>query len=214
MSVEPPSPIRLVFLLSGSGTTLQNLLDHIDDGHVDARVELVISSDPDAQGIVRAEKHGIPTEVVRPDAHETSDEFSRAISTHIDDVDPDLICMGGFMHFYTVPERYRFKVINIHPSLLPKHGGEGYYGRHVHEAVLDAGDQETGCSVHFVTNEGYDEGPVIKQKTVPVESGDTPETLEQRVKEKERELYPETVQLFAEGRVNVQNGTVTVDDPS
>lgn len=213
MTVEPSSPIRLVFLLSGSGTTLQNLLNHIDRGDVEARVQLVISSDPEAHGLVRARNHDIPTEVVQPDVYDSNEEFSKAISAEIDQVEPDLICMGGFMHFYTVPERYRYQVINIHPSLLPKHGGQGYYGRHVHEAVLDAGDDTSGCTVHFVTNDGYDKGPVIRQETVPVQPDDTPESLKRRVKQKERELYPETVQLFADGRIDVEQGNVTIEGP-
>ncbi len=203
--------LQLAFLLSGSGTTLENLLEKIDQGNLDARIQLVLSSDPDAYGLVRARKHDIPTAVVAPDEFDDREKFSEAISAELDRVDPDLICMGGFMHFYVVPNRYRYRVINIHPSLLPEFGGEGFYGHHVHEAVLEADREQTGCSVHFVTNEGYDEGPVIQQETVPVRPNDTPETLEKRVKEMERELYPRTIQLFAEDRVRIVNGKVHVD---
>lgn len=211
MSSEDADTMTLAFLLSGGGTTLQNLLNHIQNGRVDAQVELVISSDPDAYGLQRAENAGIPAVVVDRDAYSDRDSFSEAISSELDQVSPDLICMGGFMHFYVVPERYQYDVINIHPSLLPRHGGEGYYGRRVHKAVLEAGDETTGCSVHFVTNDGYDEGPVILQESVPVQSDDTPSTLEQRVKQKEREIYPKAVQLFADDRVHVDNGDVRID---
>lgn len=210
MSSDTSQQISLAFLLSGNGSTLENLLSHIRKGHVDASVELVISSDPDAYGLERAENAGIPGVVVDRDAYSNREPFSKAISEQLDRMDPDLVCMGGFMHFYVVPERYKYNVINIHPSLLPRHGGEGYYGHHVHEAVLESGDEKSGCSVHFVTNDGYDEGPVILQESVPVRSDDTPEALEQRVKEKEREIYPKAVQLFAERRVHVENGTVRI----
>ncbi len=207
-------PIDIAFLLSGSGSTLENLLEHVDEGEVDGRVRLVISSDPDAYGLDRAERYEIPTAVVERKEYEDRETFSKAISGELDQVKPDLVCMGGFLHFYIVPGRYQYRVINIHPSLLPKYGGPGYYGHHVHEAVLEAGEKETGCSVHFVTNEGYDEGPVILQETVPVYPDDTPETLEERVKEKERIVYPKAIQMIAEGRVHVENGTVLLNSES
>jgi len=207
-------PIDIAFMLSGGGSTLENLMTHIKDGVVDARIRLVISSDPGAYGLERAERHDLPSTVVNPDEYEDRATFSRAITRALDRVDPDLVCMGGFMHFYQIPEKYRYRVINIHPSLLPKYGGPGFYGHHVHEAVLEAREDETGCSVHFATNAGYDEGPVILQKTVPVRPEDTPERLEERVREKEREAYPEAVQLFAEGRVRVEDDKVVIEEGS
>ncbi len=204
--------VDVAFLVSGGGTTLQNVLDHIEEGELDARVIFVISSDPDAYALVRAKRAGIPSKTVNRKEYDSTTEFSRAITNQLMEVDPDLVCMGGFLHFYEIPEAYRYRVMNIHPALLPDFGGKGFYKDRVHRAVLESGVDVSGCTVHFATNEGYDEGPVILQKEVPVQPDDTVQTLRDRVFEKECEAYPEAIQLFAEDRIRVRDGEVEILD--
>ena len=126
--------------------------------------------------------------------------FSRQVFKMVNAVQPDVVLLAGFLSYLHLPERYKGKVLNIHPSLLPKHGGKGMYGIKVHTAVLKADEKESGCSVHYVDEE-YDHGPIILQRKVPVEPGDTPETLQERVMAAEREAYPEAVNLYAEKRL-------------
>jgi phosphoribosylglycinamide formyltransferase-1 len=189
--------VRLAVLLSGGGRTLQNLLDRIADGRLDAEVAVVVSSNSTAFGLERARQAGIPTAVVRRRDFETADAFSEAITAAIGPYEVDLVILAGFTQKYLFPERYRGRVLNIHPALLPKYGGQGMYGHHVHEAVLAAGETESGCTVHLADHE-YDHGPILVQKRVPVLPGDTPETLAERVFEAESEAYPEAIQLVAE----------------
>ncbi|HWO72180.1 MAG TPA: phosphoribosylglycinamide formyltransferase [Dehalococcoidia bacterium] len=189
--------VRLAVLLSGGGRTLQNLLDRIADGRLDAEVAVVVSSNSTAFGLERARQAGIPTAVVRRRDFETADAFSEAITAAIGPYEVDLVILAGFTQKYLFPERYRGRVLNIHPALLPKYGGQGMYGHHVHEAVLAAGETESGCTVHLADHE-YDHGPILVQKRVPVLPGDTPETLAERVFEAECEAYPEAIRLVAE----------------
>ena len=189
-------PVHLGVLLSGGGRTLQNLLDRIEDGSLAARVEVVVSSHPDAQGLERARKKGIPAHVVNyrefPDPESFSLSVTQALRRHA----VDLVVMGGFIRKYLIPPEYEGRVLNIHPALLPKHGGRGFYGHRVHEAVLAAGEKESGCTVHFA-DDRYDQGQVILQKRVPVLPGDTPETLAERVFQAECEAYPEAIEQVA-----------------
>ena len=189
--------VRLAVLLSGGGRTLQNLLDRIADGRLDAEVAVVVSSNPTAFGLERARQAGVPTAVVRRRDFETAEVFSEAITAVIGRYEVDLVVLAGFTQKYLFPERYRGRVLNIHPALLPKYGGQGMYGHYVHEAVLAAGDSESGCTVHLADHE-YDNGPILVQKRVPVLPGDTPETLAGRVFEAECEAYPEAIRMMAE----------------
>ena len=203
------SPIRMAVLLSGSGRTLQNFLDRSANGTLKATVVKVISSRPDAYGLVRAEKAGVATSVVRRRDFRDTESFSDAVTAQIDACEPDLVALAGFMCFYLVPERYLGRVMNIHPALLPLFGGRGFYGERVHEAVLRHGCKVSGCTVHFVDNI-YDHGAIIIQKAVRVEEGDDAHTLAARVFERELEAYPEAVNLFADGRLKVEGGIVKV----
>lgn len=187
--------MRLAFLISGTGRTLQNFIDRKV-----GEIVLVISSKPGVLGLERARKAGIPTLVIDPEDHE-------AIVRELDRVKADLVLLAGYLHLFKFPKRYYGKVLNIHPALLPKYGGKGFYGHRVHEAVLRAGEKESGCTVHFADLE-YDHGPVILQKKVPVLPGDTPETLAERVFQAECEAYPEAVRLVAEGKVRPGAPTV------
>ena len=185
-------PIRLVVLISGGGTTLQNLLDRIADGRLRATVVGVVSSRADAFGLERAKRAGVPAVVVPKGQAE-------ATWTAIRGFNPDLVILGGWLNLLPIPDDYRERVLNIHPALLPAFGGRGMYGHRVHEAVLASGVSESGCTVHFADN-GYDTGPILVQKRVPVHPTDTPATLAARVFEAECEAYPEAITALAARR--------------
>jgi formyltetrahydrofolate-dependent phosphoribosylglycinamide formyltransferase len=182
-------------LISGGGRTLLNLADCIDRGEVDAEIALVISSRADVAGVERAQQRGLPVKVVNRREFQTAEVFSDVVWSYIREAEADLACMAGFLSLLIIPDDFEGRVINIHPALLPKYGGHGMYGHHVHEAVLAAGDKESGCTVHIATNE-YDRGPIILQRTCPVKPGDTPDDLAARVFEQETLAYPEAVRLM------------------
>ena len=200
-------PLRLAVLVSGGGTTMVNLAQYIDQGELNATIEVVISSSANAKGVERAESRGYRTHVVDRKAYPTSEAMSEAIWPVIRDSNADLVCMAGFLCLISIPQDFQNRVMNIHPSLLPSFGGKGMYGKRVHQAVLDAGCKVSGCTVHFA-NEEYDRGPIIVQRTCPVEDGDTADTLASRVFEQECAAYPEAIRLFHAGRLNVEGGRV------
>jgi len=206
-------PISLAVLLSGSGTTLQNLIDRIADGRLSARIGVVIGSRPDAFGLERARQAGIPTAVVQRKQCADAAEFSRQIFERVRESGAELVCLAGFLQLLPVPEDFLFRVINIHPSLIPSFCGKGFYGHHVHEAALNYGVKVSGCTVHFADNE-YDHGPIILQRTVPVLLDDTADTLAARIFAQECEAYPEAIRLFAEGRLRIEGRRVQVIDPT
>lgn len=201
--------LRLAVLISGGGTTLRNLLERIAAGRLAAQVELVISSNPAAGGIAFAQQASIPYEILQRKQFASQDQYSQAIFQRCREAGVDIVAMGGFLKRLTIPEDFVNRVTNIHPALLPAFGGEGFYGRRVHEAVLDYGVKITGCTVHFADNH-YDHGPIILQKAVPVLDDDTPETLAARVFQAECEAYPEALQLIAEGRLRVEGRRVRI----
>jgi formyltetrahydrofolate-dependent phosphoribosylglycinamide formyltransferase len=188
--------IRLAVLLSGGGRTLQNFIDLIAKGDLDASVEVVVASNSTADGLQRARDAGIDAHVVRLRDFETNDAFSEAITRVLDDYKIDLVVGAGFTQLYKYPPKFKDRMLNVHPALLPKYGGQGMYGHHVHEAVIAAGEVESGCTVHLTTHE-YDKGPIVVQKRVPVLPDDTPETLADRVFEAELEAYPEAIRIMA-----------------
>ena len=198
-----PDPIRLAVLLSGGGTTLQNLIDRIADGRLDARIVCVVSSRADVVGVERGERAGIPTFVVERRACSSREEFSSRILGHCRDAGADLVCMAGFLQLLHIPADFAGRILNIHPALLPSFGGKGYHGLHVHQAVLDAGVRVSGCTVHFADNE-YDCGAILVQRTCCVADDDTPESLQARVFTQECEAYPEAIRLVASGRVRLE----------
>jgi phosphoribosylglycinamide formyltransferase 1 len=193
-------PFRIAVLISAGGTTLQNLIDSITAGELDAKIVMVVSSNADAYGLVRAEKAGIPTAVVSRKQAGSREEFSRRIFDHCRQAGVELVCMAGFLQIITVPDDFQLRVMNIHPALIPAFCGKGFYGHHVHEAVLKMGVKITGCTVHFADNE-YDHGPIIVQRAVMVHDDDTPDTLAERVFEQEKIAYPEAIRLFAAKRL-------------
>jgi formyltetrahydrofolate-dependent phosphoribosylglycinamide formyltransferase len=208
-----PRRLRIAFLLSGSGTTLENLFERIEAGDVPGEVVLVASDRPGAGGLERARRRGVPTAVVERRAYRDGAAFDAAMSAAVRPFAPDLVVMGGFLSLWRLPPDLHGRVMNVHPSLLPAFGGKGLYGERVHRSVLDAGVKVTGCTVHFVDDE-YDHGPIVAQAAVLVEDGDTPETLAHRVQDAERRLYPACIRLFAEGRLAVEGRRVRVLPPA
>jgi phosphoribosylglycinamide formyltransferase 1 len=205
-------PIRLAVLLSGGGTTLQNLIGRIADGRLAAGIVQVVSSWPDAFGVERAKRAGLPVDVATRPAFPDMAAYSARIFDLCRASGADLVCLAGFLQLLQIPPDFTHRVMNIHPALLPAFGGKGMFGRHVHEAVLAYGAKVSGCTVHFVDQE-YDHGPVIVQRAVEVRDDDTPDTLAARVFAAECEAYPEAIRLFAEGRLRVDGRRVRRVEP-
>jgi phosphoribosylglycinamide formyltransferase-1 len=189
MPVTPDRLPRLAVLISGSGSTLQNLIERTRDGSLRAEVAGVVASKPGILGIQRAERFGVPCKVVERKPAET---FQSRLFQAIGQFNPDLVVLAGWLHLLRIPEGFGPRIVNVHPSLLPAFGGHGMYGHHVHEAVLAAGEKESGCTVHLV-DDTYDTGPILLQKRVPVLPDDSPDTLAARVQAAEREAYPEAI---------------------
>ncbi|MBN1593823.1 MAG: phosphoribosylglycinamide formyltransferase [Candidatus Coatesbacteria bacterium] len=202
-------PASLAVLLSGTGTTLQNLIDKIAAGELPVKIAVVVSSRPDAYGVVRAHKAGIPVEVINRKDFEDPMEHAEAVKARLAKHDIDLIVLAGYNHIVALEKSRQVPAINIHPALIPAFSGKGFYGDRVHKAVLEYGVRFTGVTVHFVDDE-YDHGPVILQETVEVRDDDTVETLRSRVQQVEHRLYPTAIKLFAEGRLKVEGRRVKI----
>ena len=201
--------IRLGVLISGGGTTLQNFLDRVADGRLNAEVAVVIASRPDAFGLQRARRAGIPTAVIAREDSCNRDEFGRRVFDEFRHHAVDLVCMAGYLQLLPIPDDFAGRVLNIHPALIPAFCGKGFYGHRVHEAVLEYGVKVSGCTVHFADN-AYDHGPIVLQRVVPVLDDDTPDTLAARVFEAECEAYPEAIRLFAEDRLRLEGRRVRI----
>ena len=195
------TPIRSVAMMSGGGRTVLNLADRIDAGTLDARIVSVIASRPGIDGIQRAEARGLPVSVARLAPGESTNTIDDRVSELITAASPDLVCLCGYLRLLRLDAPFADRVINIHPALLPRFGGKGMHGTHVHRAVLAAGVPVSGCTVHFVDGE-YDHGPTILQRACFVDAGDTPESLADRVFAQECLALPDAIDLFAEGRIS------------
>ncbi len=201
--------LELGVMISGGGRSLENLVRRIDRGELAARVAVVISSLAKVKGVERARAAGLPVEIIRKQDHPEVEAFSRLIVETLERCRVDLVVQAGWTCNWRLPERWYGRVMNIHPALLPKYGGRGFFGHHVHEAVLAAGDAESGCTVHFANNE-YDAGPIILQRKVPVLPGDRPDALAARVFEQECIAYPEAIRLFGQGRLRIVRDQVEI----
>ena len=201
--------ISIAVLLSGSGTTLQNLIDRRDAGELDVEISCVIGSRAGVYGLERARNHNIPAVTIPRRDFAEHDQYNAAVWQEIRKYNVDLVVLAGYMLFLDVPADYVNRIMNGHPALIPCFCGHKMYGHHVHEAVLRYGVKVTGATVHFVDDQ-YDHGPIILQEAIPVLPDDTPDTLAERVQELERKLYPRAIQLFAEGRLKVE-GRVVID---
>ncbi len=193
-STGPARRPRLAVLLSGGGTTLQNLYERTQAGTLSAQIVTVIASNSTCLGIERARRLGLTVHVLPRKQYKDKQAFSDAVFSACRDAGADLVCLAGFLSLLVIPDDYTGKVLNIHPSLLPSFGGQGMHGRHVHEAVLAHGCKVSGCTVHLADNT-YDTGPILVQKCCEVKDNDTPDTLAARVFELECEAYPEAIEL-------------------
>lgn len=206
--------LRIAVCVSGGGTNLQAIIDAVADGRIqNTDIALVVSNNPEAYALERARKAGIPTAVVTRKQYPNKDAFNQALIDAIDAANVGLVVLAGFL-VVIPPEmvrKYPNQIINIHPSLIPSFCGTGYYGLKVHEAALARGVKVSGATVHFV-DEGTDSGPIILQKPVMIQQGDTPEKLQRRIMEQaEWKIMPEAINLIAAGRVRVADRKVTID---
>ncbi|MFO8099824.1 MAG: phosphoribosylglycinamide formyltransferase [Salinibacter sp.] len=205
--------MRLSVFASGGGTNFQAILDAIAEGALSAEVAVCISNTPEAGALSRARKQNIPTAVHPPSTFDGPIAFGNALLDTLRHYNVEFVALAGYM--LKVPPNvvatYRNRMTNIHPALLPAFGGQGMYGRHVHEAVLEYGARWSGATVHLVTEE-YDQGPIVLQEPVPVFADDTPDRLAERVRSLEHTLYPEALRLFAEDRVHIDGRHVQLDD--
>ncbi|MCR5715728.1 MAG: phosphoribosylglycinamide formyltransferase [Lachnospiraceae bacterium] len=205
--------LKLCVCVSGGGTNLQAIIDRIADGSItDTKIVRVISNNADAYALTRAGDAGIDAVCISPKSYEDRAAFHEALLSAVDEAAPDLIVLAGFL--VVIPEemirRYRNRIINIHPSLIPAFCGKGYYGLKVHEEALKRGVKVTGATVHFV-DEGTDTGPIILQKAVAIQDGDTPQVLQKRVMEEaEWQIMPKAIDLIAHDKVRVENGVTRI----
>lgn len=206
-------PLRVVVMVSGGGTNLQAIIDSVKDGTItNTQIVGVISNNKNAYALKRAEENDIPSMCVSPKDFETRDIFNEKLLEAVDSYEPDLVVLAGFL--VVIPpemiKKYENRMINIHPSLIPSFCGKGYYGLKVHEAALARGVKVVGATVHFV-DEGTDTGPIILQKAVEVQQGDTPEVLQRRVMEQaEWKILPKAIDLIANGKVRVADHKTTI----
>ncbi|MBO5448352.1 MAG: phosphoribosylglycinamide formyltransferase [Ruminococcus sp.] len=205
---------NIVVLVSGGGTNLQALIDAEKSGSIKGgRITCVISSKEGAYALERAKNNGIPTRVIPRKEYPDVAAYTKAMTEALLEEKADLVVYAGFMTILDeqVVKAFPYKMINVHPALIPSFCGKGYYGLHVHEAALEKGVKVSGATVHFVT-EVCDGGPIILQGTVAVENNDTPETLQKRIMENvEWKLLPKAVSLFCEDRITVKDGRAYVD---
>ena len=194
----PPAILcpRLAVLASGGGTTLQNLLDRVAAGTLTAEIVGVVASRPDAFALQRARRAGVPTQDIEPTPRA---DFSERVFAAVRLLNVDYVLLAGWLQLLAVPDDFRLRVLNIHPSLLPAFGGKGMYGHHVHEAALAAGVKVSGCTVHFV-DDTYDTGPIVEQRAVTIAECTTPVEVAAAVYAAECEAYPAAIRRVAAGR--------------
>ena len=207
--------MKIAVCVSGGGTNLQAIIDAIDNGTItNTEISVVIANNPGAFALERAKKHGIEAVCISPKNYETRAEFNKDFLEKLDSYEVDLVVLAGFL--VVIPpemiQKYRNRIINIHPSLIPSFCGTGYYGLKVHEGALERGVKVTGATCDFV-DEGTDTGPIILQKAVEIKQGDTPEVLQKRVMEQaEWIIMPKAIDLIANGKVSVVDGRVVIDE--
>ncbi|NIP41695.1 MAG: phosphoribosylglycinamide formyltransferase [candidate division Zixibacteria bacterium] len=194
--------LRLAVFASHGGTDLQSIIDAAKDEGYPAGIVLMVSNNKIAFAVERAKNANIPTVIWQRKKFEDDQAYTDYMVNLLEEYEVDLICLAGYMKLIPSEIVRKFKIINIHPALLPKYGGKGMYGMHVHEAVLEAGERTSGATVHQV-NEKYDEGKILAQWEVPVKEDDTPETLQKRVLETEHKLYPDTIAKIARGEIKL-----------
>jgi phosphoribosylglycinamide formyltransferase-1 len=199
-------PLKLGVLISGSGSNLQSIIDHIEKGSLNAIIKIVISNNPDAYGIIRAKKHGLPILVFKHEDFKTREDFDLELIQALQNNHVQLIVLAGFMRILTPAFLRAFpqRIINIHPALLP-----AFPGTHVQKQALEYGVKFSGCTVHFV-DEGVDTGPIIIQSVLPVLDDDTEETLAARILKEEHRIYPQAIQFYADGKIEINGRKVKI----
>jgi formyltetrahydrofolate-dependent phosphoribosylglycinamide formyltransferase len=202
------TPLRVAVLLSGSGTSLENLFERIEAGELPARISVVISSKADAGGLARARRRGVPAVAVPRRELRDVRAFNDAIHAELARHPVDLVALLGFLSPFET-RGFAGRTLNVHPALVPAFSGRGFYGHKVHEAVLARGCKVSGATVHLCDDE-YDHGPIVLQEAVPVLDDDTPESLAARVQAAERRLVPEALRLFAQGRLRIEGRRVRI----
>lgn len=204
--------LRVGVFASGSGSNLQSIIDQSMAGKINAEVTVVISNNSKAGALERAARHGIPHYHISVKQFATEWQYVQKLLDVLQEHQVQLVALAGYMKMMPIAviREYKDKMINVHPALLPDFGGKGMYGHFVHEAVLAGGRAVSGATIHLVDEE-YDQGPIVAQRSVPVKSDDTPETLAARVLTVEHELYPEVIQLFALGRIKVIDRKVIIN---
>src|ERR671925_872934 len=200
-------PVSIGVLISGSGTNLQSIIDAVEAKKLDAKIQLVLSNKADAYGLVRAQKHGIPTEVLDHKSFSNREAYDQTVVDLLRGRGVELVVLAGFMRLLSpvFVKAYSNRIMNIHPALLP-----AFPGLHVQKKALEHGVRFSGCTVHFV-NESCDEGPIIIQAVVPVFPDDTEESLSARILKQEHRIYPRAIQLYSEGRLRIEGRKVLVD---
>lgn len=204
-------PLKLAVLISGGGTTLTNFLAKKAAGELDIEVPLVIASRSDCGGVAKAEAAGLRCEVVRRRDFDSTEAFSSAIFDLCREVEADLVTLAGYLSLIHIPDDFQYRVMNIHPALIPAFCGHGFYGHKVHEAVVARGAKVSGCTVHFADNE-YDHGPIIAQSAVPVKGTDSPDDVAANVFQAECELYPHVIRLFATGKIKIVDRRAVIEE--
>ncbi len=206
--------LRIGVLVSGGGTNLQAIIDKIESGYLDnCRIESVVSSKEDAFALIRAEKYKIPSKCILKKNFKNSNEYDNELIKHFKELNVDLIVLAGFLTILgeDFVNAFKYRIINVHPSLIPSFCGKGFYGLKPHIAALEYGVKVSGATVHFVVNEA-DAGPIILQKAVYVNENDTPALLQKRIMEQaEWEILPEAIKLYSEGKITVVNGKTVID---
>lgn len=202
----PRQPVKMAVLVSGNGSNLQAIIDHIETGGLNARIVCVISNKPDAFALTRAEKHGIPTVIHENSGYASRQEYDTALVEILREHGTELVVLAGYMRILTsvAVDAFPNSIMNIHPALLPS-----FPGLHAQQQALDYGVRFSGCTVHFVDT-GTDTGPIILQAAVPVEQDDTEETLSVRIQKEEHRAFPEAIRLFCEGKISVHGRQVRI----
>jgi phosphoribosylglycinamide formyltransferase-1 len=200
------NPLKLGVLISGSGSNLQSIIDHIEKGSLNAVIKIVISNNPDAYGITRAKKHGLPVLIFKHEDFKSREDFDLELIKNLQSNQVQLVVLDGFMRILTSLFMREFpqRIINIHPALLP-----AFPGTHVQKQALEYGVKFTGCTVHFV-DEGVDTGPIIIQSVIPVLDDDTEETLAARILKEEHRIYPQAIQFYANGKIEIDGRRVKI----
>ena len=205
--------MRIAIFASGSGSNAEAIIRASREGRLSSEVGLVISNNVNAGVLKRAKALEVNNSVIDPRSFESEELYITSLLSTLDENEIDFIALAGYLKLVQpeLIDKYRNKITNIHPALLPSFGGKGFYGMKVHEAVLEAGCKVSGVTIHLV-NEKFDRGPIIAQRTLPVLDDDSPESLAERVQKIEHEIYPEALQLFEEGRVQVTNSVARIID--